>query len=149
MLLPCKDKVVADRKLRKNLQQLECSAHAQPVKVARAHTRRQLAIDAYLARARLQLAKHAIEQGGFPGAVRPDDAKDFTDAHLEGYVIDRNDPAECLTYVRNFEHRSHGPAPLVSEGVPVILCRTNILVRSISPSAPVGQKASITMTAVA
>jgi hypothetical protein len=78
MFLARENKVVAHRELRENLQQLECPAHAQPIEVARAHACRKLVIDAHLARARLQLAEHAIEQRGFSRSVWSDDAEDFS-----------------------------------------------------------------------
>ncbi len=78
MLLAGEDQVVANRELRKHLQQLKGAADAQAVDIAGTHAGGDPAVNPDLAVVRPQLAEHAIEQRGFSRAVRPDDAEDFT-----------------------------------------------------------------------
>ena len=83
MLLSREDEVVAHGKLRKNLQQLKCPADAETIEVTGPRTRRDLAVDAHFAGARLQLPEHAIEQRRFARAVRSDNAENLAGADLE------------------------------------------------------------------
>src|SRR4249920_3540954 len=149
MFLARKNKVIAHRELWKNLQQLECPAHAQAIEVARAHACRQLVVDAHLARARLQLAEHAIEQRGFSRPVRSDDAEDFSGTDFKRNAVNGNDAAEGLAQVGDFEHRGHVAAPSVNAPAALRGARNIPPARSISPSTPAGQNAIITMTAAA
>src|SRR4029077_11353085 len=147
MFLARENKVVAHRELRENLQQLECPAHAQPIEVARGPACRQLVIDTHLARARLQLAEHAIEQRGFSRSVRSDNAEDFSGTDFKRNAVNGNDAAEGLAQVGDFKHRGHVAAPSVNASAALRGGRNIPPARSISPSTPAGQNAIITITA--
>ena len=112
VLLPGKNEIFAHREPRKDLQQLEGAADAEPVEVARAHAGDGPSVEPHLALARRQLAEDAVEQGRLAAAVGADDAEDLALAHLEGNAVDRSDAAEALLDVGDFEHRrpSHDPS---------------------------------------
>src|ERR1700694_4927401 len=96
MFLPGEDQIVAHRKLREYLKQLERPADAEPIDIAGPHAGGHFAVDTHLAIAGRQLPQNAIEELGLPGPVGPDDAENFAFAYLERNVIDRGDPAKRL-----------------------------------------------------
>mgnify|MGYP003694571935 CR=1 FL=1 len=83
MFLSRKDEVVAHRKLRKNLQQLKRPTDAETIEVTGPRTRRDLAINAHFAGARLQLPEHTIEQCRFTRSIRPYYSEDLTSMDIE------------------------------------------------------------------
>src|SRR6185436_3262392 len=88
MLLPGEDQVRAYGQVRKDLQQLEGAADAEAVEVAGPHAGHRAAVEAHVARARLQLAEDAVEQRRLAAAVRADDAEDLLLLDVERNAVD-------------------------------------------------------------
>src|SRR5215467_16066354 len=151
MFLPGEDEIIVHRELWKNLQQLKRPADAQAVEITWARARRDLAIDANLTSARLQLSEHAIEQRRFARSVRSNDAEDLAGTNFERHVIDRDDPAKRLAQIGHPEHGGHEPAPSARTAVVAPARRPfkDLIARPASPSSPEGQKAIMTMIAAA
>ena len=107
MLLAGKHQVLAHRKLRKDLQQLERAADAEAVQVRGPHAGDRPAVEAHLAGGRRELAENAVEQRRLAGTVGPDEAEDFAFVHGEGHPVYGADAAEGLPQVADFEDRGH------------------------------------------
>src|ERR671912_492321 len=105
MLLPGEDEVVAHRKLREHLQQLEGAADAEAVEIGRAQAGDIAAVEGDGAGIRQQLTENAVEQGRLAGPVRTDDAEDLTLAHLKREAVDSGDAAEALRQAFGSQHR--------------------------------------------
>src|SRR6185503_5312620 len=132
VLLAGEDQVLAHRKLREHLQQLEGAADAEAVELAGPLAVDGAPVDAHLAGRRRELPEDAVEQRRLARAVGPDQAEDFALAHLEGNAVHRADAAERFLEALDFEHRAH---------------LTSLRARSASPSRPEGQNAISTITA--
>src|SRR5262249_4579802 len=136
-----------------DLQQLERSAHPEPVEVTWPHPRRLLSVDADFTVIRSQLAEDAVEQRRFAGPIRPDDAEDLAVANLERHPVDGGDAAEALAQIGDLEHRAHGlvlcgfsaGAAATAAGLP----RSSLMPRSTNPMSPDGKNAIITITRAA
>src|SRR5262249_32140031 len=102
MFLAGKNEVVADRELRKHLQQLKSPTHAEAIEIAGTHPGRAPAIDADVAVIWPQLAKHTIEQRRLSRTIRPDDPQDLAFEHLKRHAVDGRNAAEEFAQVRDF-----------------------------------------------
>src|SRR5215475_4687529 len=99
MLLAGEDQVLTHAQLRKDLQQLERPAHAEPVEIARPHAGDRAAVEPHVAGGGPQLAEDAVEQGRLAAAIRADDAEDLALAQGERYARHRNDAAETFLQI--------------------------------------------------
>ena len=122
VLLARQDQVLAHGQLRKDLQQLEGAAHAEPVEIARPHAGDRAAVEMHVAGARPQLPEDAVEQGRLAAAVGADDAENLALVDLERHAVDGDDAAEALSEIVHGEDGAHrapsrcvaasaGPAP--------------------------------------
>src|SRR5947209_6047084 len=79
-----------------------------PESLARDFVRREarevLALEHDVTRGRTLDPHDCLHGGGFAGAVRPDQAKNFAGAELEVEVLDRGQTAEALGQAAHFEH---------------------------------------------
>src|SRR5262249_47586429 len=96
MLLSGEDQVLAHRKLRKHLEELEGAADASPIQRRSAQPGYALAVDLPHALAELELAEDAVEKCRFARAVRTDKAKNLARVNVERHAIDRAHAAEIL-----------------------------------------------------
>src|SRR5579863_914037 len=144
MLLRRQDEIVAYRELRENLQELESAADAQPIEIAGAHAGGDAPVELHRAGGWLQLAENAIEQGGLAATIGPDDAEDLAFAHLEGNPVDRDDAAEMLLEVGDFEYGRHRAGPsiealIAARAAEAARVRRLTRRRSRMPMRPVGE----------
>src|ERR1700684_4352026 len=101
--------IVEHRKIGKKCYVLEGASDADFGDPVRRTLQDAAALHQYVAGARLVEPAQAIEQGGFAGAVRPDQAEDLALMHVKGHAVQRNDAAEHDADVAN---REQGILPL-------------------------------------